>query len=81
MLDKRRKEAGIEPFTWHDMRRTCAGYLLDVGVDLVTVQKLIGHANPATIARYDRHAEETKRLAAAKLQVPYKRRKIDQGIP
>ena len=75
MLAKRAEEAGIAPFTWHDMRRTAAGDLLDVGTDLVTVQKLLGHADPRTTARYDRRPEETKRQAVAKLHVPYRRRR------
>ena len=74
MLAKRAEEAGIAPFTWHDMRRTAAGDLLDVGTDIVTVQHLLGHANPKTTSRYDRRPEEAKRLAVAKLHVPYKRR-------
>lgn len=44
MLKKRANESSLEPMTWHDLRRTCAGDLLDAGVDLVTVQKLLGHA-------------------------------------
>jgi integrase len=55
-------------------RWTASGRLLDVGADIVTVQHLLGHANPRTTSRYDRRPEEAKRQAVAKLFVPYRRR-------
>lgn len=47
--------AGIVPVvTPHDLRRTYASKLLAAGVDLATVQRLMGHSNPKTTAGYDR---------------------------
>jgi integrase/recombinase XerD len=43
---------------------------LDNGNDLVTVQKLMGHASPTTAA-YDRRGDEVKRRASRSLHVPY----------
>ena len=40
------------------------------GVDLVTVQKLMGHASPVTTSRYDRRDEKTKMEAATKIHFP-----------
>jgi site-specific recombinase XerD len=74
MLKKRGEEAGLSAFTPHDIRRTFAGDLLDAGVDLVTVQKLMGHSDANTTAGYDRRGEVAKRGAVKKLHVPYKRR-------
>jgi len=45
--------------------------LLDAGVDLVTVQKMAGHASVSTTGRYDRRDHATQRRAAAQLHVPY----------
>lgn len=66
--------AAVRPFNPHDCRRTYIGALLDAGADLATVQKLAGHSDPATTARYDRRPAEVRRRAAAALAVPYRRR-------
>jgi integrase len=67
ILKKRAEQAGVESFSPHDFRRTFCSDLLDAGVDIVTVQKLVGHASPVTTAKYDRRGEETKRKAVQKL--------------
>ena len=71
ILGKRLSQAHVKPFTAHDLRRTFAGDLLDAGADLVTVQKLMGHASPTTTAQYDRRDEKSRRDAARKLHFPY----------
>ncbi len=50
--------------------------LLDNAVDLVTVQKLLGHANVQTTAQDDRRGERAKKKGVGTLHVPYRRRKL-----
>ncbi len=74
MIEKRMKQARLDKFTPHDLRRTFVGDMLDQGVDIVTVQKIAGHSSPDTTARYDRRPEEVKKEAAEKLHFPYRNR-------
>ena len=72
ILAKRSAQASIrQPMTWHDFRRTFAGNLLNSGVDLVTVQKLLGHSSPTTTSNYDRRGEETKQRAIRNIDIPF----------
>ena len=71
---RRALQAGVKKCSPHDFRRSFVAQLLRKDKDLLTVQRLAGHANPATTQLYDRRPMETDRLATEVLHLPYARR-------
>lgn len=65
-----RTAAGVAKFSAHDLRRSFVSELIDAGEDLVTVQRLAGHAQVTTTQRYDRRGLERARQAVKKIEVP-----------
>lgn len=61
----RAREAGIEPCSPHDLRRTFVTRLLEQGVDFNTARQLAGHEHIQTTALYDRRHIKTQRQAMA----------------
>lgn len=63
-----RKRAGMPHVRWHDLRHTTASLLINAGVDLFTVGKILGHATPATTARYAHLSDASVKAAMRKLR-------------
>lgn len=63
------KRAGVERFTFHNLRHTFASNLVMSGVDLATVQELLGHKSILMTKRYSHPTPEHKKQAVEKLDI------------
>jgi integrase/recombinase XerD len=63
VVDSRRQIAGVDYFSPHDLRRTFATRMLDLGMDLFTVKDAMGHENLATTQRYDKRSIDKQKSA------------------
>jgi integrase len=61
------KLAGIEDFTFHDLRHSFASNLIMAGADLVTVKELLGHRSLRMTSRYLHLSQSHKLNAVQKL--------------
>jgi len=58
------KAAGIEHIRIHDLRHSHASILVNQGVSLFMVQKILGHSSPKTTQRYAHLSDSTLRAAS-----------------
>ena len=63
------KKAGVEDLHWHDLRHTFASRLAMAGVDLPTLQALMGHKSISMTLRYS-HLSPKHQLAAVQRLIP-----------
>lgn len=57
------------PISFHELRHTYASHLAQAGVDLLTISKLLGHADTRITSRHYAHLADTT-LAAAVTKLP-----------
>jgi len=67
------QRAGIKDYLIHDMRHTCAAWLVSAGVPLAEVRDLLGHSTIKMTERYAHLAQENVRAAVARLDAPTSR--------
>jgi integrase len=59
------KRAGIENFRMHDLRHTCAAWLVSAGVPLSAVRDLLGHASVTMSEKYAHLSPDAVRKAVS----------------
>ena len=66
------RQAGIRDANFHALRHTFATRSLEQGMDIVTLSRLLGHANPSvTMDKYGHALEDHKRVSIQKLDGLY----------
>ena len=72
------KECGISKNVHiHTLRHSLATHLLETGVNLRTIQTLLGHASPVTTAIYTRMTQEAAQKGALMINALVDRLHID----
>lgn len=61
------EKAGIKGLRLHDLRHTAATKMIEAGVDLVTVSKILGHSSIQMTMRYAHPTTENMKRAVDKL--------------
>jgi site-specific recombinase XerD len=64
------KTAALQDFTWHCLRHTFASRLVMAGVDIRTVQELLGHKTISMTVRYSHLAPKHTLAAVERLDAP-----------
>lgn len=66
------RRAGIADANFHSLRHTFAARSLEQGMDVVTLSRLLGHANPSiTLDKYGHAMDEHKQKSVEKLDALY----------
>jgi len=80
-FEKAVARAGVRDFTWHSLRHTCCSRLVMSGVDLRTVQEIMGHRSLNMVMRYSHLAPRHLSEAVEKLTTfnPAARRAVVRG--
>lgn len=70
-----RNKAGLPGLRIHDLRHSAASFMINAGIDLFAVGKVLGHANHASTMRYSHLTNDTLRAAveagAAKMDMAW----------
>lgn len=79
IMQRRAKQAGVDSFSPHDLRRTMISEHLRAGTDISTLAGLVGHASTDTTRIYDRRGEDAKQDVAGQIHTNYPGRRKRGG--
>ena len=68
-LHRALEKAKMTDFHFHDLRHTCATRMVQAGVDLYKVQRILGHKSPIMTQRYAHHSPESLREGVDALDI------------
>lgn len=68
-----RERAGLAGMHFHDWRHSAASELINAGIDLFTVGRVLGHSDPRSTARYSHLAVDSLTAAVGRIgqKIPY----------
>lgn len=76
-----RKKAGLEHVRLHDLRHSAASEMVNAGVDLFTVGRVLGHKDARSTARYSHLMAETLTAAVSKIGKKSRTTTHEKGHP
>lgn len=75
-LNRACDQIGVPRFSLNDCRRTFGSWMVQEGVPVFTVSKLMGHSSPAMVQQvYGRLSDESMRAAVSKMPTSRKRKR------
>ena len=66
-FDRFMKKHNLKPIRFHDLRHSCASILYANGVDILTIQKILGHAQLSTTYMYTHIINDQQHLALSQM--------------
>jgi len=61
-------KVGIDKLRFHDLRHTAATFMVQAGIDLVTIKEILGHSTVQMTMIYCHSSQESKRKAVQELE-------------
>ena len=74
------RELGFKKISCHSLRHSYATHLLEAGVDILELQKILGHVNLLTTVQYTHLTTVTAKNASEHINLLMNRFNVDWGV-